>query len=64
MTVSVAEPDVDADGSVYDVAEISQVRITSTTLSITILLSLSPSHFPYLFSSNRLNVRSVRIFEV
>ena len=26
MTVGVAPPNVDADGSVYDVAEISQVR--------------------------------------
>jgi hypothetical protein len=31
VTVTVAQPNVDADGSVYDIAEITQVRTHSHT---------------------------------
>ena len=41
VTVSVAEPDVDSDGSVYDVAEISQVIILYSHPSISLSLTLS-----------------------
>ena len=48
VTVSVAEPDVDSDGSVYDVAEISQVIIT-LSLFFPLLVSLIPFDHPFHF---------------
>ena len=47
VTVSVAEPDVDSDGSVYDVAEISQVIILYSRLSSPRFRSVS---IPFYFS--------------
>jgi hypothetical protein len=53
VTVSIAQPDVDADGSIYDVAEISQIEAT-VGKNLQGMRDMSPDELLALFTANKL----------